>query len=305
MLKKLIILSAICVLTFMLTHNVKAKVRTWDYSDPFTISAETVPVFSSPDIQSSESFFMTKGMTVNPLETIIINGYRWFKINSRYWLPAIEPMGVVNVEQSEKKSHIEDIYGIFDQPHRYAVKMVKYPEAKGRMETYKKIGDKYVMQHTYTLSYRKEGQKTKYGDLKSPGGNVVRYLYRTTRSGMNGWDSTGQHFGVYKVSFPMPHDALPHLIEGRITDYQYNKIPAINWKGEGENRMLYPHPASYMGADIVLHTKRKGSRGCINIPNEAMSFFYHEDVVTENDKEIIPLVIYDEDVVAPPIGQLI
>lgn len=36
-----------------------------------------------------------------------------------------------------------------------------------------------------------------------------------------------------------------------------------------------------------------------------MSRLYHEDLVTENDQEIIPFVIYDEDVQAPPIGQLI
>ena len=160
------------------------------------------------------------------------------------------------------------------------------------------------MQHTYTTSYRKEGEKTKYSDLKSPGGKVIRYLYRTTRSGMNGRDKDGNKFGVYKVSYPMPHDALPHLLAGRINIHQYNKIPTINYQGSGENRMLYPHPTSYMGANIVLHTKRKGSRGCINIPNEAMSRLYHEDLVTENDKEIIPFVIYDEDVIAPPIGQL-
>jgi len=172
------------------------------------------------------------------------------------------------------------------------------------METYEKTDDGYRLRHIYPITYRKEGQKTRYGDLKSPGGNVVRYMYRTRRSGMNGWDKNGNPFGVYKISYPMPHDALPHLMAGRITEAQYNKIPAINWKGEGENRMLYPHPHSYMGADIVLHTARKGSRGCLNIENEQMSFFYHEDLVTENDKEIIPLVIYDEEVIAPPVGDL-
>ena len=44
---------------------------------------------------------------------------------------------------------------------------------------------------------------------------------------------------------------------------------------------------------------------CIMVPNEAMSRLYHEDLVTENDQEIIPFIIYDEDVIAPPIGQLL
>ena len=119
---------------------------------------------------------------------------------------------------------------------------------------------------------------------------------------MNGWDASGDPFGVYKTSFPMPHDGLPHLLKGNISTYQYNKLPAINQNSNGE---FLPHPGSYMGADIVLHTKRKGSRGCINIENEAMSYLYHKDLVTELDREIIPLVIYDEDVIAPPIGKLL
>ena len=36
-----------------------------------------------------------------------------------------------------------------------------------------------------------------------------------------------------------------------------------------------------------------------------MSFLYHEDLVTENDQEIIPFIIYDEDVVAPPTGRIL
>jgi len=59
-----------------------------------------------------------------------------------------------------------------------------------------------------------------------------------------------------------------------------------------------------LGADILIHTKRWGSAGCVNVENEEMSYLYNEDLVTENDKEIIPLIIYDEEVVAPPMGQL-
>ena len=89
---------------------------------------------------------------------------------------------------------------------------------------------------------------------------------------------------------------------GTLTEYQYNKLPAINKNSNGQ---YYPHPPSNMGADIVLHTKRRGSRGCIMIPNEEMSHLYNHDLVTENDTEIIPLVIYDENATAPPVGQLL
>ena len=308
MLKRLLVLSSICILTFLLTRiNAEAKNTTWTNNFVYTVAHQTVDVFEAPDINLRPQFKIYQNMSFKPAESIIQNGYKWLKLNEKsYWVPAVEPNGIVNfvAKPEPKNPQILDLYGIMDQPHRYVVKMVKYPGAQGRIETYKKMGKKYVMQHTYTATYRKEGPKTKYYDLKSPGGRVIRYLYRTTRSGMNGWDKNGKHFGVYKVSYPMPHDALPHLLAGRITIHQYNKIPTINYRGSEENRMLYPHPPSYMGANIVLHTKRKGSRGCINVENEAMSRFYHEDVVTENDKEIIPFVIYDEDVIAPPIGEL-
>lgn len=276
----------------------------WDLNGTFEISTPTLMAYAAPDIHSKPAFALYKGMDIEPSETLYADGYRWFKFGDRgYWIPAIEPGGIVNlVTKTERGAgYIEDYYGILDQPHNYAVKMVKYPDALGRMETYEKVADAYVLRNVYELSYRKEGQKSNYGDLKTIGGNVVRYMYRTTRSSMNGWDATGDHFGVYKTSFPMPHDGLSHLLAGRISPHQYNKLPTINQHDNGE---FYPHPGSYMGADIVLHTKRKGSRGCINIENEAMSYFYHEDLVTELDREIIPLIIYDEDVVAPPVGEL-
>lgn len=302
MLKRLIAPGIICVLTFILTHNVAAKGSYWDVHHTYTVASTTVQAFTNPDANSKSKFLLYKGMEFKPSNIVNIGGYQWFKVgNKSLWVPATEPNGVVNLSMNTTDQlRIVDLYGIMDMPHRYAVKMVKYPGAKGRIETYKKVVDKYVMQHTYTVTYRKEGPKTKFNDLKSPGGNVIRYLYRTTRSSMNGWDKSGQKFGVYKVSYPMPHDALPYLLSGKISIHQYNKIPAINYIGD----KLYPHPKSYMGADIVLHTARKGSRGCITVPNEAMGMMYHEDLVTENDKEIIPFVIYDEDVEAPPIGEL-
>lgn len=122
---------------------------------------------------------------------------------------------------------------------------------------------------------------------------------------MNGWSKEKGYFGVFKVSFPMPHDLEPLLEKGLISQAQYDKIPVINYHGPEGSQMLMPHPASAVGADIVLHTARKGTLGCIIVENEAMSRLYHEDLVTENDQEIIPFVIYDEGVEAPPIGQLL
>lgn len=208
------------------------------------------------------------------------------------------------LKKEQAPSSIVDRYGILKMPHQYAVKFVKYSGSIGRLETYKKISDEYVMQHTYTADYPKEGPKQSPWDMRTAGGNTIRYLYRTTRSGMNGWDKNREHFGVYKVSFPMPHDLEPLLKAGKISEAQYNKIPIINYQGSKGGKMLYPHPKSAVGADIVLHTAKRGSRGCIMVENEAMSRLYHEDLVTENDQEIIPFVIYDEDVVAPPIGEL-
>jgi hypothetical protein len=305
MFKRLIALSIIAIGIFILTHTTAAQ--TWGLDHTYRVASKTMLAFAVPDVNSGNKFTLYEGMQIDPNDVLVANGYKWFRIGkSGYWVPAVEPQGITHLTPNidPSSAHIVDLYGIMDMPHRYAVKMVKYEGAQGRIETYEKVGNKYVMRHTYTLYYRKEGPKSVYYDLKSPGGPVIRYIYRTTRSRMNGWDKNRQHFGVYKVSYPMPHDALPHLLSGQISTEQYNKIPVINWQGEGENRMLYPHPSSYMGADIVLHTKRRGSRGCITIQNERMSYLYHHDLVTENDKELIPFVIYDENVIAPPIGQL-
>lgn len=268
MLKKIFILSILCLFVFLLTHiapgEAKGNMNEGKANAQLTLNTSISAM--------NQSFLIEK------------------KINF--------------LEKKQISVHIIDRYGILNMPHRYAVKFVKYPGAIGRMETYEKKGDEYIMRHTYTADYPKEGPKENPWDLKTVGGNVVRYLYRTTKSGMNGWNKESESFGVYKVSFPMPHDLEPLLEAKKITKAQYDKIPAINYKGIGENKMLYPHPKSAVGADIVLHTARKGSRGCIMIENEAMSRMYHEDLVTENDKELIPLIIYDEDVIAPPIGQL-
>ncbi len=306
MLRKAYILLVLPLL-FILPLNAEtlASQNRWDVDDTYEVASDTITVYSQPDIHSEPQFILYKGMDIEPAETKFVDGHLWFKLaDKNYWVVALEPGG--NAQLTAKIStdvqYIEDYYGILDRPHNYAMKMVKRPGAVGHMETYSKVGDEYVFRNVYELSYRKEGMKDAYGDLKTIGGHVVRYLYRTTRSSMNGWDASGEHFGVYKTSFPMPHDGLPHLLKGDISIYQYNKLPAINQHSNGE---FYPHPGSYMGADIVLHTKRKGSRGCINIENEAMSFLYHEDLVTELDREIIPLIIYDEDVIAPPIGKLL
>ena len=202
--------------------------------------------------------------------------------------------------QKNKKTTIVDSYGILEMPHRYAVKLVKLKGAKGRLETYRKKSDEYIFQYEYDVTYPEEGPKSKYGDMKTVGGNIVRYIYRTAKSGMNGRDQFGEPFGVYKISYPMPHDALPYFLEGKMGTSGYNNIPTIRT----QNGRLIPHPHSLMGADILIHTAQKGSRGCINVDNEAMSFLYHNDLNALNEREIIPLVIYDEDVEAPPMGNL-
>lgn len=269
MLKRIILLSFICVLTFLLTHLIPGEA--WG---------------NDMEFEGGQLYFAANNSELN-----------------------FSPLLFKKVEFPEIKiisTNIVDRYGIFDMPHRYAVKFVKFQGvSEGRLETYKKIGDKYIMQHTYSAGYPREGVKDSPWDMKTVGGNVVRYLYRTTRSGMNGYNKDREFFGVYKVSFPMPHDLQPLLKAGEISQAQYDKIPAINYRGSEKNQMLYPHPASAVGADIVLHTARKGSRGCIMVENEAMSRMYHEDLATENDQEIIPFVIYDEGVETPPIGQLL
>jgi len=275
----------------------------WNINQTFTVLTETLPVYKDPKEGSRPLFQIYKHMEVQPSEELMdVEGNRWFRFTDRnYWILAAQSDENPNLFPVQQGAKVIDTYNILNQPHNYAVKLVKYPGAQGRIETYQKIDGEYVMQHTYTATYQKDGPKSVYGDLKSPGGNVIRYLYRTTKSSMNGRDKNGEKFGVYKVSFPMPHDGFSHLIDGKMSVGQYNKLPTINYNTRGT---LNPHPHSMLGADIVIHTKRKGSLGCINIENEAMSRFYHEDIVTENDKEIIPFVTYDEDVIAPPIGKL-
>lgn len=296
-----IMLFAALIFSFPIAH---ADVNRWDLGNTYEISVPELTVYKEPHLDSEELFTIYHGMEVHPSESVVVDGFKWFRIEDRdYWIPAIEPGGIVNVTiQSADEEVIKDYYGVLDMPHRYAVKMVKEPDAHGWIETYEKVGDEYVLRETYPVTYRKDGPKSRFGDLRTAGGTGIRYLFRTTRSSMNGWNSEGERFGVYKVSYPMPHDAYPQLLSGRLNLYQYNHIPVVN---RTESGRLLPQPGSALGADIVLHTARKGSRGCINIENERMSHFYSEDIVTENDQEIIPFVIYDEDVVAPPVGQLL
>ncbi len=199
------------------------------------------------------------------------------------------------------QEQIMDVYGILDQPHHYAVKLVKFEGAKGRLETYEKTEEGYRLKNVYAVTYSKEGRKSKYGDMKTVGGPYVRYMYRTIKSSMDGRDKDGNSFGVYKISYPMPHDALPYLMAGKMSKESFNQIPVIAKNSNGD---LIPHPQGILGADILIHTAKKGSRGCINVENEAMSALYWNDLASENDRELIPLVIYDEDMEAPPTGSL-
>lgn len=316
MLKKLIlILGLALLLTAALTTPLKAA-NPWATETTFTISRNEVPVYTKPTDKSNRVFSIYRGTELNPLQTVVANGYKWFEVEMgrrKYWVPAVEPQGIVNVLPGSSRTttingHIIDAYGILEKEHRYAVKLVKFEDndpkwgAEGRLETYRKTESGYELQYTYPVKYPKDGPKNRYGDLKTVGGNVVRYLYRTTRSGMNGWNNNWEKFGVYKVSFPMPHDALPFLEQGQMSLGQYNNIRSLNQYSNGQ---YYPHPGSMLGADIVIHTARKGSLGCIILENESMSFMYHKDLVTENNTEIIPFIIYDEHVAAPPVGQLL
>jgi hypothetical protein len=319
--RRIFILSIIGALTFWVTHNAGAEgvpqVRAVEMSqesipsvengEQYAVRVKTLPAFRQPNTEAVTDFRLYQEMRFDPSEVKVNDGILWMKLESTsYWIPAREKDGTWNValDLEPETPRILDIYDIMSLPHDHAVKLVKYPGAKGRIETYQRVGNEYVMSHTYSVAYPKEGPKNLYGDLKTIGGPVIRYLYRTTRSSMNGWTAEGEKFGVYKVSYPMPHDGLPYLLSGKMAVSQYNALPTINYQGTGDNRMLYPHPHSMLGADILIHTARWGSLGCIMVENEAMNFLYHEDLPTENDREIIPLVVYDENVIAPPIGQL-
>lgn len=310
-LKRILLLSVLGLLTFLSTHQTQAR-EVWSIDDAYQVSEKTLGVYTKPNLNTPPVFDLYYGMPVKALESRVIEGRKWFKISHKsYWIIAIDQGGRVNLTLNpEPRQHrILDLYGILNQPHRYAVKLVKYSKSDGRMaagrlETYKKRGNQYIFSKSYEVNYPKQGAKDIYGDLKTVGGPVVRYLYRTTRSGMNGYNKNREHFGVYKVSYPMPHDGIPHLLNGRMTPYQYNKLPALNYRESNGKRVYYPHPHSMLGADIVIHTARKGSLGCIILDNEEMSDIYHRDVVTENDTEIIPMIIYDEGVKAPVKGKL-
>lgn len=293
-----IIVSAIA---FILLGNPARAMADGPSEEKIEIKA-TLPAYASSE-DKEPAFWLYRGMEIKPQGADLRGKDLWIKFeagNRDYWIKGIDK-GQKNYQQSEsEKKGIIDSYGILDMPHQYAVKLVKKPEAKGAIETYKKINGKYVFQYSYEAAYPKEGPKSVYGDLKTVGGPIIRYMYRTTRSGMNGRDREGSAFGVYKISYPMPHDALPYFLEGKMGTAGYNKIPAINEK----NGQYFPHPHSAMGADILIHTGAKGSLGCINVANEAMAFLYEKDLVSANDREIIPLIIYDEDNEAPSTGEL-
>lgn len=246
------------VLNLNISPNTYAKGGTENSSialsrTTYEVSDDTLEVYSKPTTTARSLFVLYKGMDITPTETMFKDGYKWFKFGPQnYWIVAVQPSGYTNVHRLNlNRSHIEDQYGILEQPHNYAVKMVKFAGATARIETYMKVNGEYKLRNTYTGSYPNDGPKDEYGDYKTVGGNVVRYLYRTTRTGMGGKDSRGNEFGAFKVSFPMPHDGYERLMKGTLTTYQYAKLPAINKRSNGD---FFPHPGSNMGADIVLQT---------------------------------------------------
>lgn len=284
----------------------------WNETGSFEVSAPTVNVFDSSEAKKSV-FILYKGMQFKSQKIVDKDGVKWLQTkfgSKNYFIHAVEadgktnvtPVGTVSIASvKEETGAIKDEYGILDQPHRFVIKLVKEAGAKGsgRLETYEKTDNGYIFRNSYQVRYPKVGPKSIYGDLKTVGGPVIRYVYRTTNTSRGG-SSAGKSFGGYKISYPMPHDALPYLQNGTMSVQAYNNIPAINEK----NGVFTPHPHSQLGADLVIHTDVWGSLGCIIMKNDDMAKLYLKDIVTENNKEIIPLVIYDENVVAPAEGQL-
>lgn len=303
---KTLLLTTIIALMPLSTVSYEPAQARWTDEATYKIEDSVLTAYGSPSIEDQSAFNLYKGMTVESQSLKLVNQELWIetKVGGKsYWIPATEGSRTKVSLKKDLDSGVVDYYGILDQPHRYAVKLVKLPGANGRLETYEKTETGYAYRQSYEVRYPKEGPKNRYGDLKTVGGPVVRYLYRTTRSSRNG-RYEGEFFGVYKVSYPMPHDALPYLEAGKMSVAQYQRIPAINFRGPEENRQLYPHPQGILGADIVVHTDAWGTLGCIIMPSGDMHKLYHEDLVTENDKEIIPFIIYDEGVTAPKEGQL-
>ncbi len=287
----------------------QSSAASWRDFTRFEVASNELPVYGTPSKDSRPKFNLYKGMEIESVVADIVDGEKWLKIDSsrgQHWIPASEKGGIYNVSAvAEAKSGIVDYYDILEQPHNYAVKLVKYADKpEGRIETFKRIDGDYVHHKTYNVTYPKVGPKDRYGDLKTVGGPVVRYLYRTKRSSMNGY-LNGERFGVYKVSYPMPHDALPWVLEGRMSLAEYNRIPTINYRGPENDKQLYPHPQGRLGADILIHTEKHGSLGCILVDHAEMYDLFFEDLVSESNKEIIPFIIYDEDMVPTPEGQLL
>lgn len=285
-------------------------ISNWDKTGLFEVSAGTVKVYDST-VLTKPKFTLYKGMQFQSQDIIDKDGVKFIQTkfgNKSYFIPAlnevgttsVRPVGIYNIASvSEETGTIKDYYGILDLPHTYAIKLVKEKGAKGRLETYEKTEDGYLFRNSYQVKYPKEGPKVIYGDLKTVGGPVVRYVYRTTNTSRGG-SSAGKYFGGYKISYPMPHDALPYLQKGTMNIQSYNNIPAISVK----NGVYTPHPRGKLGADLVIHTDIWGSLGCIIMKNDQMANLYLKDLVTVNDKEIIPLIVYDENVVAPTEGEL-
>lgn len=270
----------------------------------YEVINSSINVYSSPNEDARILFKLYKDMDIFPSEFKQVDGEFWFRFEpGNNWVMGRDKDDNSLLQEVDlNENHIEDYYGILNEPHRFALKMVKYPGATARLETYEKVGNDYIFKDSYEASYPKEGSKDTFGDLKTVGGRGIRYIYRTRRTGMGGRNLDGETFGAYKIAFPMPHDGYEKYLKGELNSYQVAKLPAINKNHRGE---FYPHPHSNLGADIVLHTASKGSRGCVIVENEMMSHIYQNDLTSKHDTELIPFVIYDEDVIAPPLGQLL
>src|SRR3989338_2700747 len=102
-----------------------------------------MPAYEDPKSTSNAALELFEGMHLKVIESAIKEGDIWFKFKAGkkdYWLKSAErgknKIGVI----TEPSKTIVDSYGILNLPHRYAVKLVKFPGATGQLETYKREG---------------------------------------------------------------------------------------------------------------------------------------------------------------------
>ena len=126
MAKRVIAYLLASVLTLLVTFVPWASAQgRWALGQNFVVTASKIPIYADPGSQKTISSYLYSGMTVEPTDWVTKEGVDWFKVGDRsLWVPASEPNGIINVAADENipGAKIIDLYGILDQPHRYAVK---------------------------------------------------------------------------------------------------------------------------------------------------------------------------------------